>query len=317
MAATEPPACLIVFGRADGSGSEAAPSPVPEFSMSGVLLGTHGGATAAGAVRIASLLARRLDLPLVTLVVHQPLPIVDYGFGVAYVPTPEEEDDVRQALVDSVQTQLDGCGVTGSTLRVRTGFVTSEIEAAARELSSDLIVTGLGPHELVDRALGGETALRLAQSAATPVLAVPAAATAIPRQVVAATDLSPTSRRAASVAARWLRASDELHVVYVADPGRHGSSSAPAPERSTVAQRLASFGAQLGAATGVRVECVELSGNPARTLLDYAQRIDADLITVGSHGYGAVKRLLLGSVASKLIRLTTCAILVAPIGSVQ
>jgi nucleotide-binding universal stress UspA family protein len=285
--------------------------------MSGVLLGAHGGATAIGAVRIASLLARRLDLPLVTLVVHQPLPIVDYGFGIAYVPTAEEEDDVRQALVASVQAQLDRCGVTDSAVRVRTGFVTSEIDTAARELSADLIVTGLGPHDLADRALGGETTLRLAQNAGTPVLAVPGNATEIPRRVVAATDLSPTSRRAASLAARWLRAGDELHVVYVNDPRRHGASGAPVPERSTVVQRLATFGTELGAAAGVRMECVELSGHPARTLLDYVQRIGADLITVGSHGYGPVKRLLLGSVASKLIRLTTRAILVAPIGSVQ
>jgi len=39
------------------------------------------------------------------------------------------------------------------------------------------------------------------------------------------------------------------------------------------------------------------------------------LATLGSHGYGIWKRLLLGSVASKIIRLSPLAVLVAPIGS--
>jgi nucleotide-binding universal stress UspA family protein len=168
----------------------------------------------------------------------------------------------------------------------------------------------------VDRGLGGETALHLAQSAGTPVLAVPSDATAIPRRVVAATDLSPTSRRAAGLAGRWLRAGDELHLVHVADSGRRRAPSAPPPsDASTAAQRLSSFGAELGVAAGVRVECIELLDHPARALLDYARRIDADLITLGSHGYGVVKRMILGSVASKVIRLATCAVLVAPIDS--
>ncbi len=35
----------------------------------------------------------------------------------------------------------------------------------------------------------------------------------------------------------------------------------------------------------------------------------ADLIVIGTHGYGGVDRLLLGSVADRVIRLSSCPVL--------
>lgn len=280
--------------------------------MSGVLFGTHGGPGADGAARVASLLARRLGVPLTTLVVEEPMPVADYGYGITYVPTPTDDEAIRQALLESAQAQLTRCGATDRNPQVRTGIIVAEIAAAARAMGADLIVTGLGPHDLAYRALGGETALRLAQTATTPVLAVPAGATTIPRRVVAAVDFSPTSRRAAEIGARWLKAGDEMHLVYVAGKPDQRTADAALAGAPKVAEQLALLGGQLGAAPNVHMEQMALGGNPARALLDYAKRVDADLITLGTHGYGALKRLLLGSVALKIIRLATCAVLVAP-----
>jgi nucleotide-binding universal stress UspA family protein len=198
---------------------------------------------------------------------------------------------------------------------VRTGIIPLEIAATARVLGAGLIVTGLGSHSIVDRALGGETALHLAQDATAPVLAMPATATTIPRRVVAAIDFSTTSVHAARTAAGWLRAGDELHLVSVAPKPPHSAAARPAAP--PIVARLTNLGEELGVASGVRVDATELSGDTARALLDHAQRLDADLIALGSHGYGAVKRLVLGSVASKVIRVATCAVLVAPIGCVE
>jgi nucleotide-binding universal stress UspA family protein len=61
------------------------------------------------------------------------------------------------------------------------------------------------------------------------------------------------------------------------------------------------------------VETAVVDGEPAPALLDFATRHDADLIALGSHGYGMWKRLTLGSVASKIVRLTTKSVLVVPI----
>lgn len=282
--------------------------------MKNIVLATHGGVSSDGAALAASLLAARLHVPLIPLVVYAPLQVVDYGFGATYVPSPEDEAAVEGALVASVPDQLRRCGISSPPPTVRTGIVPVEIAAAARALGAGLIVTGLGPHSILDRALGGETALHLAQDATAPVLAVPASATTIPRRVIAAIDFSATSVLAARTAAGWLRAGDELHLVSVAPKPRHSESAMPSIH--PIVDRLARVGEELGV-TGVRVEATELFGDPARTLLDHAQRIDADLIALGSHGYGAVKRLVLGSVASKIIRVASCAVLVAPIGCLE
>jgi nucleotide-binding universal stress UspA family protein len=280
--------------------------------MQSIVLATHGGVSADGAARTALQLATRLRVPLVPLVVYAPIRVVDYGYGASYVPSPEDEAAVKNALVASVTDELSRCGIPPIPPTVRTGIAVQEIAAAARVLQARLIVTGLGAHSVVDRALGGETALHLAQDATAPVLAVPATATTVPRRVIAAIDFSATSLHAARTATAWLRAGDELHLVFVAPKPRH--TGATLPESQLVVDRLTQTGGELGVATGVRVDAAVLSGDPAPVLLDRAQRIDADLIALGSHGYGAVKRLVLGSVASKIIRVATCAVLVAPIG---
>jgi nucleotide-binding universal stress UspA family protein len=283
--------------------------------MQKIVLATHGDVSADGAVLGASLLAARLHVPLIPLVVYAPIRVMDYGFGASYVPPPEDEAAIEGALVARVTDQLRRSGISSPPPTVRTGIIPLEIAAAARDLGAGLIVTGLGSHRIVDRALGGETALHLAQDATAPVLAMPASATTIPRRVIAAIDFSATSVHAARTAASWLRAGDELHLVSVGPKSPH-TEAAQLAEPSLIA-RLTKLGGEIGVGTGVRVDATELSGDPARTLLDHAQRIDADLIALGSHGYGVVKRLILGSVASKIIRVATCAVLVAPIGCLE
>ena len=53
---------------------------------------------------------------------------------------------------------------------------------------------------------------------------------------------------------------------------------------------------------------VEL-GTPWRTLTDVAKRIGADLIVVGSHGYGGLDRIL-GTTAAKVVNHAPCSVLV-------
>ena len=285
--------------------------------MSGILLASDGGPGADGAARVAADLAKRLGAPLAVLAVYEPMPVADSGYGVAYIPTRDEEDAVRQELRECLEAQLEQCRVEGCVPEVRTGTAAFIIPAAARALEADLVATGLGAHDFLDRAFGGETALRLAQTATTPILAIPATATATPHRVIVATDFSPTSRRAAEVVSQWLRAGDELRLVYVADEGIEPEPRMIAKIESAVAEKLAQMAREVHVASGVTVKTVGLSGNPARTLLSFAKEIDADLIALGSHGYGPIKRLLLGSVASKVIRLATTGVLVVPAGAVQ
>jgi nucleotide-binding universal stress UspA family protein len=53
-----------------------------------------------------------------------------------------------------------------------------------------------------------------------------------------------------------------------------------------------------------------LPGSPAHAIVKYADEQEADLIVVGSHGRGTVSRLLLGSVAERVLHLARRSVLV-------
>jgi len=55
---------------------------------------------------------------------------------------------------------------------------------------------------------------------------------------------------------------------------------------------------------------VVLLGTPGLEIADYASKHSADMIVIPSHGYHGVKRLVLGSVAERVIRHASCSVLV-------
>jgi nucleotide-binding universal stress UspA family protein len=54
------------------------------------------------------------------------------------------------------------------------------------------------------------------------------------------------------------------------------------------------------------------SGHAARTIAAIAKAVDADLIVVGTHGYGRLAGALLGSVTQGLLRAGVCPVLAIP-----
>jgi nucleotide-binding universal stress UspA family protein len=62
----------------------------------------------------------------------------------------------------------------------------------------------------------------------------------------------------------------------------------------------------LGPEVEVKGKCV--AGSPQRVILDEAENWQADLIVVGSHGYPAWERLLLGSVSQAVVAHAKCSV---------
>jgi nucleotide-binding universal stress UspA family protein len=69
------------------------------------------------------------------------------------------------------------------------------------------------------------------------------------------------------------------------------------------------------AAEGVPAERTMLEGNPAHEIVTYADRAGCDLICMGTHGRGGINRLLLGSVAERVIRAAEVPVLTVRVGS--
>lgn len=59
---------------------------------------------------------------------------------------------------------------------------------------------------------------------------------------------------------------------------------------------------------GINVSTKILEGVPREVIVEEAREWDADLIVVGSHGYGRVKRLVLGSVAAAVVASAPCSV---------
>ena len=59
---------------------------------------------------------------------------------------------------------------------------------------------------------------------------------------------------------------------------------------------------QLAAGTDVDVDAAVVEGTPSREIIRYAEENDCDLVVMGTHGRGGIDRLLLGSVAEKVVR---------------
>lgn len=61
---------------------------------------------------------------------------------------------------------------------------------------------------------------------------------------------------------------------------------------------------------GITIKTILLQGNPAPVILDYIKKENFDLVIMGSRGMGKFKELILGSVSSKIMHHSPCAVMI-------
>jgi nucleotide-binding universal stress UspA family protein len=280
--------------------------------MRTILLALHGGPSAEGAARFACLLSHRTGAHVEAIAAVETPPIIDYGYGAGYIPDTASEDEVAEDMHAEIVQQLARCGLGATPLTMLRGHRIESIASEASARRASLVVVGIGPHRFVDRALGGETAIHLAQSLATPVVAVPAGMSELPDHVIAAVDFSAASLAAARFAGSLLRAGDSLNFAHVGSAARIGALVLGPTHVREASRRLEELIEDIDVPAGVHLSSVVLPGEPARALLEQAAHVGAGLIALGSHGYSPWQRLILGSVSSKVLRLAECAVLIYP-----
>jgi len=139
--------------------------------------------------------------------------------------------------------------------------------------------------------------------------------------VLVATDGSPSSIAAARAAAELLRAAEQVTLVTVLTEvpgddagGFEGSVYTPWEQDKLWKQELAEAGEELertaAALTNAKVDKRIEVGDVAGTVCRVAAEIHVDVIVVGSHGRGAIERILLGSVSEHIVRHAPCPVLV-------
>ncbi|MFW6000366.1 MAG: universal stress protein [Halorubrum sp.] len=71
---------------------------------------------------------------------------------------------------------------------------------------------------------------------------------------------------------------------------------------------------ELAADRDVDVETAVVEGSPSRKIITHAEEAGCDLVVMGTHGRGGIDRLLLGSVAEKVVRGSSVPVLTVRIG---
>jgi nucleotide-binding universal stress UspA family protein len=132
------------------------------------------------------------------------------------------------------------------------------------------------------------------------------------QQILAPVDFSDSSADSLAYACALAeKFSAQLHVLHVledpADYARKAESWAVLPQLRDRLEREAQGKLE---ALGPTDAILEVRwGAPFLEILGYAKEHLVDMIVMGSHGHGAVKHLLLGSVAEKVVRKAGCPVL--------
>jgi nucleotide-binding universal stress UspA family protein len=82
-------------------------------------------------------------------------------------------------------------------------------------------------------------------------------------------------------------------------------------ERKRLQRLVESTAAELRKAVSngdLKIETAVLDGSPKEVIIDEAERWHADLVVVGCHGYGSVKRFMLGSVSQAVATHAPCSV---------
>lgn len=234
-------------------------------------------------------------------------------------------DDSLAALDEQIARVVPGdVAVAGRRLEVFAAARAITDYAAA--IHADLVV--LGPHtrRRLEAGFLGTTADRVIRTVNVPVLIVRGELRLPLRRLLVPVDLSERTGCVLDVALRWgtgLGAADgvlpvpatEMEIIHVV-PRVLAPAGLPfdrATVRPGINQLVEDAVGRAGGASAVAVSEEVLWGDrPDREIVRFAREAGSDLVVMATHGYGVVRRTLVGSTASGVTRAAHCPVLLLP-----
>ncbi|WP_280537900.1 universal stress protein [Halopenitus sp. POP-27] len=142
-------------------------------------------------------------------------------------------------------------------------------------------------------------------------------------RILVPTDGSPEGERAVEHALRLAAIHDaEVHALYVINVSSYaglpmesswdGIDDLLKSDADAAVEEVQSIADGVG--VDVPVETAVVEGSPSREIIDYAEGQGCDVIVMGTHGRGGIDRLLLGSVAEKVVRGSSIPVLTVRLG---
>lgn len=235
--------------------------------------------------------------------------------GVLNVPTDDLLETAREIAGDDADRIITN---------VEQGEVYEKIVDVAREENCHLIVMGRrGLHRLENMLVGSVTA-RVITHWTGDVLVVPRDAGVDWNNVVVATDGSSHGDVAVNKAAELcadhggkltILSVTDLYPEFYADSAivgsLFGSKKEAVVDKMEKKSVVALEGARaLAGDAGIEAETVLLRGDPAEEVINYARENKAGIIFAGSRGRAGLKKMLMGSVAEKIIGMSDCPVFI-------
>jgi len=297
--------------------------------MDRILVPLDGSEFAETALSTAGTLAQRFGARLSLASVVSDLPPVPLAAGDGQIISRwfEEEEARANQYLEEVRTRIAPSGVESEGW-VRSGPVARTVDALASEQEAELIVLTTHGRGAWQRAWLGSVADALIRRGGTPILllrekdASRTWAGGIPRKVVVPLDGSEKGEVALEAVRPLLQpGTSRVELVLVMhEPFPLATTYLPHTITDgnlldTRKKRAQDYLDQIAAkliAEGIEaVGEVIVASDPARGILDHLEGAHADLVCIATRGRGGAARLVLGSVADKVIRGAAAPVLVS------
>jgi nucleotide-binding universal stress UspA family protein len=288
----------------------------PTLNTEKLLLATDGSPFSEGAIREAIRLAKQCSSTLSAVMVIETNP----EFETIAPQLLERSEKAAREHLEAVKAQAKKEGID-CAINILEGedsfnYIASE---AVRGNASMIIMGRQGKTGLKRLALGSTTA-RVIGHAPCNVLVVPREARVSFKNIVVATDGSKYSVAAASEAIGIAKRNGSKLTVISVVPAEFATPTdieiamsqreMIVEKEMRVAEENAKTVKDVAQKDGVAVQAFVMSGKPADAVIEIAKEHGSDLIVLGSHGRTGLEKLLMGSVAERVIVLSPCSVLV-------
>ena len=299
-----------------------------EVTIRTILVPLDGSAFAERALPVAAALARKLGASLHLVSVHDPTS----GFidpATAAVASVELDQAVRTAQGEYLDQQARAAAAAGLPVvhELRTGEAAAELARYAEAGAIDLVVMTTHGRGGLSRLWLGSVADRMVRRSARPILLLrPDAGETLDEllaEVLVPLDGSVRAESVLALVTRLVGDAGRVHLVNVvlppfmfvppAPPGLAWPESEPVQRGALYAYRYLRRLARPLREAGRQVASeAKIASDPAAEILAYAARHGVGLVAIATHGRGGVDRWMMGSVADKIVRGGTAAVLVFP-----
>ena len=293
----------------------------PIINTNRLLLATDGSLFSEGAIREAIRLAKRCSSKLAAISVIETNP----EYETIAPQLLEKAEKAARGHLESVKAQAkkEGVEITTSILEGEDSYNFISDEAVKNKTT--MIIMGRRGKTGLKRLVIGSTTARVIGHAPCNVLVVPQAAQVEFKNILVATDGSRYAAAAASEAIGIAKKNKSKLIVLAVVPSEsmqpmdivHSQMSrdAIAEKELSVAENSAKAVKEAAQKEGVAVEAFIMGGKPADAIVQTAKEKNVDVIMLGSHGKTGIDKLLMGSVAERVIVLSECAVLVVKASS--